>query len=46
MHAEQRELLAKVNQLVIPTRVFSIGSGVFLMVLTAMWLYQKLNATP
>ena len=46
MHAEQRELLAKVNRLIIPTRVFSIGSGVFLMVLTAMWLYQKLNATP
>ena len=44
MHAEQRELLAKVNRLIIPTRVFSIGSGVFLMVLTAMWLYQRLNA--
>jgi hypothetical protein len=43
MHAEQTELLGKVNRLVIPTRVFSIGSGVFLMVLTAMWLYQKLN---
>jgi hypothetical protein len=23
--------------------VFSIGSAVFLMVLSAMWLYQKLN---
>jgi len=44
MHAEQTELLAKVNRLIIPTRVFSIGSAVFLMVLTAMWLYQKLNA--
>jgi hypothetical protein len=44
MHAEQTELLAKVNRLIIPTRVFSIGSGVFLMVLTAVWLYQKLNA--
>ena len=44
MHAEQTELLAKVNWLIIPTRVFSIGSGVFLMVLTAMWLYQKLSA--
>ena len=29
MHAEQTELLAKVNRLIIPTRVFSIGSGVF-----------------
>jgi hypothetical protein len=43
MHAEQTELLAKVNRLTIPMRVFSIGSGVFLMVFSAMWLYQKLN---
>jgi hypothetical protein len=40
MHAEQTELLAKVN----PVRVFGIGSGVLLLVLLAMWLYQKLNA--
>ena len=44
MHDEQTELLAKVNRLTIPVRVFSIGSGVFLVVLVAMWLYQKLNA--
>jgi hypothetical protein len=44
MHAEQTELLAKVNRLTIPMRVFSVGSGVFLLVLAAMWLYQKLNA--
>jgi hypothetical protein len=44
MHEEQTELLARVNRLTIPMRVFSIGSGVFLMALTAMWLYQKLNA--
>jgi len=43
MHAEQTELLARVNRLIIPTRVLSIGSGVFLLLLTAMWLYQKLN---
>ena len=43
MHEEQTELLAKVNRLTIPMRVFSIGSGVFLMALTAMWIYQKLN---
>jgi hypothetical protein len=43
MHAEQTELLTKVNRLTIPLRVFSIGSGVFLMVLAAMWFYQKLN---
>jgi O-antigen/teichoic acid export membrane protein len=44
MHAEQTELLAKVNRLTIPVRMFSIGSGVFLLVLVAMWLYQKLNS--
>jgi hypothetical protein len=44
MHAEQTELLAKVNRLTIPVRVFGIGSGVLLLVLLAMWLYQKLNA--
>jgi hypothetical protein len=41
---KQTELLAKFNRLTIPVRVFSIGSGVFLMVLVAMLLYQKLNA--
>jgi hypothetical protein len=44
MHEEQTELLTKVNRLTIPMRVFSIGSGVFLIVLMAMWFYQKLNA--
>ena len=44
MQDEQTELLAKVNQLTIPMRVFSIGSAVSLLVLVAMWLYQKLNA--
>ena len=43
MHEEQTELLAKVNRLTIPVRVFSIGSGVFLLVLVAMLIYQKLN---
>ena len=44
MHEEQTELLVKVNRLIIPTRVFGIGSGVFLMLLAGMWLYQNLNA--
>ena len=44
MLEEQTELLAKVNRLTIPVRVFSIGSGVFLVVFAAMWLYEKLNA--
>jgi hypothetical protein len=43
MHDEQKELLAKVNRLTIPVRVCSIGSGVFLLVLVAMVIYQKLN---
>jgi hypothetical protein len=44
MHDEQNELLAKLNRLTIPVRVFSIGSGIFLLVLAGMWLYQSLNA--
>ena len=43
MHDEQTQLLAKVNRLTIPVRVFSIGSGVFLLLLLAMLIYQKLN---
>ena len=43
MHAEQTELLAKVNRLTIPVRVLSVGSGVFLMLLAATWFYQKLG---
>jgi hypothetical protein len=31
------------NRLIIPVRVFSIGSGVFLLVLGAMLIYHKLN---
>src|SRR5271157_4743812 len=43
MQEEQTELLTRVNRLVLPVRVFSIGSGVFLLVLVAMIIYQKLN---
>jgi multisubunit Na+/H+ antiporter MnhB subunit len=43
MQEEQTELLTRVNRLTIPVRVFSIGSGVFLLVLVAMLIYQKLN---
>ena len=45
MHKEQTELLAKVKRLTIPTRVFGVGSGVFLILLATMWFYQTLNAT-
>jgi multisubunit Na+/H+ antiporter MnhB subunit len=44
MHEEQTELLAKVNRVTVPVRVFSIGSGVFLLVLVAMLIYRQLNA--
>ena len=44
MHEEQTELLAKVNRRIVPVRVFSIGSGVFLLVLVAMLIYRQLNA--
>jgi multisubunit Na+/H+ antiporter MnhB subunit len=43
MQEEQTELLVKVNRLTLPVRVFSVGSGVFLLVLVAMLIYQKLN---
>ena len=43
MQEEQTELLVKVNRLTIPVRVFSIGSGIFGLVLVGMLIYQKLN---
>jgi Tfp pilus assembly protein PilN len=43
MHEEQTELLAKVNRIRVPMRVLSAGSGIFLLVLVAIWIYQKLN---
>jgi len=43
LQEEQTELLTKVNKLTLPMRVFSIGSGVFLLAFLAMLIYQKLN---
>ncbi len=43
MQEEQTELLVKVNKLTVPVRVFSIGSGVFLLAFLALLIYQKLN---
>ena len=43
MQEEQTELLTKVSKLTLPMRVFSIGSGVFLLAFLAMLIYQKLN---
>jgi len=43
LQEEQTELLTKVNRLTIPVRIFSIGSGVFLLAFVAMLIYAKLN---
>ena len=43
MQEEQTELLTKVNRLVMPVRVFSIGAGVFLLAFLALLIYTKLN---
>jgi hypothetical protein len=43
MQEEQTELLTKVSRLTMPVRVFSIGSGVFLLAFLAMLIYQKLS---
>jgi multisubunit Na+/H+ antiporter MnhB subunit len=43
MQEEQTELLTKVNRLTMPVRVFSVGSGVFLLAFLAMLIYQKLS---
>jgi hypothetical protein len=43
MQEEQTELLTKVSRLTLPVRVFSIGSGVFLLAFLAMLIYQKLS---
>jgi multisubunit Na+/H+ antiporter MnhB subunit len=43
LQEEQTQLLTKVNKLTLPVRIFSVGSGVFLLVLVAMIIYQKLN---
>jgi hypothetical protein len=43
MQEEQTQLLTKVNRLTLPVRVFSIGSGVFLLAFLAMLIYQKLS---
>ena len=44
LQAEQTELVAKVNRLNIPVRILSAGSAVFLLILVAMWIYQKMSA--
>lgn len=43
MQQEQTELLTKVNRLTVPVWVFGAGSGVLLLVLAGMFIYQGLN---
>ena len=44
MQKEQTELLVKVDRLTVPVWVFGAGSGVLLLVLAGMFIYQGLNA--
>jgi hypothetical protein len=44
MQKEQTELITRVNRLTIPVWVFGAGSGVLLLVLAGMFIYQGLNA--
>ncbi len=44
MRQEQTELLTRVNRLTIPVWVFGAGSGVLLLLLAGMFIYQGLNA--
>jgi hypothetical protein len=44
MQKEQTELIVKVNRLTVPVWVFGAGSGVLLLVLAGMFIYQGLNA--
>jgi hypothetical protein len=44
MQQEQTELLVKVNRLTLPVWVFGAGSGVLLLVLAGLFIYQGLNA--
>jgi hypothetical protein len=43
MQQEQTELLVKVNRLRLPVWVVGAGSGVLLLVIGGMLIYQKLN---
>jgi hypothetical protein len=44
MQKEQTELLTKLNRLTMPVWVFGAGSGVLLLVIAGMMIYQGLNA--
>jgi hypothetical protein len=44
LQQEQTELLTKMNKLTVPVWVMGAGSGVLLLVLAGMFIYQGLNA--
>ena len=44
MQKEQTELLTRLNRLTMPVWVFGAGSGVLLLVIAGMLIYQGLNA--
>jgi hypothetical protein len=44
LQQEQTELLVKMNRLTVPVWVMGAGSGVLLLVLAGMFIYQGLNA--
>jgi hypothetical protein len=44
LQQEQTELLVKVNRLTVPVWVMGAGSGLLLLVLAGMFIYQGLNA--
>jgi hypothetical protein len=44
LQQEQTELLVKVSRLTVPVWVMGAGSGVLLLVLAGMFIYQGLNA--
>lgn len=44
MQQEQTELITKVNRLTPLLRIFGAGSGLLLLVLAGMFVYQGLNA--
>lgn len=44
MQKEQTELLTRLNRLTKPVWVFGAGSGVLLLVIAGMLIYQGLNA--
>jgi hypothetical protein len=44
LQQEQTELLTRMNKLTVPVWVMGAGSGVLLLVLAGMFIYQGLNA--